>query len=106
MIYMLGQIGDWASSDVLLKWLGWPITEGNRRKLRRLAEASDGRVASGPGSPGYKLTHLVSPEELKYVEGTRTQADRMTGRYLAIMRVWHSRQTPNQERDSNHGHGH
>lgn len=89
MTHWLATTSEWMSAEGLLRWMGWPLSESNRRKLRALAEASKGKIASGPGTPGYKLTRHVSPEELHLIEGLRTQAERMTKRYMEIMRVWH-----------------
>lgn len=89
MLYWLGQIGGWATCETLLRWMEWPVTESNRRRLRRSAEASRGHIASGPSTPGYILTRLITPKDLHLIDGLKSQADRMRNRYTAIMRVWH-----------------
>lgn len=89
--HFLEQGGDWMMGEALLRWVGWQVNDANRRKLRHIAEISEGEIASGPGAPGYKLTRLVSPDELRFIEGLKTQSDRMRNRYVKIMSVWHKR---------------
>jgi hypothetical protein len=51
------------------------------RELRQLVEASDGRVFSFPGSPGYKLFDFVTEEEFGQCASLKHQAERMLARY-------------------------
>lgn len=94
LIYWLESMDGWATSEAILRWMGLPVTDGHRRRLRALAEASDGRIASAPGAPGYILTKKLRPEDLHLIEGLRTQSDRMRARYISIMNQWHRRQVP------------
>jgi len=89
---------EWRSADDILEAAGKPQTDYWRRWVRALAEASEGRVMSAPGSPGYKLTEQCTPEEMRLAEAIRHQCSKMEARYVAIMRVWHrSPQASNAE---------
>lgn len=81
--------GERRSADWICEAAGKPQTDYWWRWVRALAEASDGRVMSAPGSPGYKLTMECTPKEIGYAEGIRNQCSKMEARYVAIMRVWH-----------------
>lgn len=64
----------------------------NERRVRAIAEASDGRVVSFPGSPGYKLFDEVSEAMIDHaIAAIRSQAKRMMARSLAIERRHHRR---------------
>lgn len=55
------------------------------RKIRQLAEASDGLIVSGPGSPGYCHLHHCPTEITAHIADTlRSQARRMLSRSLRI----------------------
>lgn len=61
------------------------------RKIRQLAEASDGLIVSGPGSPGY--CHLIHcpTEKLSHIADTlRSQARAMLGRSIRLRRRAHT----------------
>lgn len=90
VLHWLEQSDDWMSSHELLEWLGWPVTDANKRKLRAIADASHGKIASAPGSPGFILTKNMRASDLRLIESLRSQADRMRDRYIAINRVWHA----------------
>jgi len=61
------------------------------RKIRQLAESSDGLIVSGPGSPGYcHLTHCPT-ETLSHIVNTlRSQARSMIARSIRIRRRAHA----------------
>jgi hypothetical protein len=61
------------------------------RKLRAIAEHSDGRILSGPGCPGYKLfTGSTEIAEADLCAGRiESQARKMIGRAIAIRRRLH-----------------
>jgi hypothetical protein len=98
--WLLGALadGEWRSADLLCKQAGKPVTDYWRRWVRALAEASEGRVMSAPGSPGYKLTMCCTPKEITLAEAIRHQCQKMEARYVAIMKCWHkspqAQQTP------------
>jgi hypothetical protein len=57
------------------------------RKIRQLAEASDGLVISGPGSPGYCHIYHCDPDTIGHIAETlRSQAKRMLARAIRIRR--------------------
>ena len=74
----------WMTAAELRCCLNW-----NDRRIRAAAEAADGEVLSGPGSPGYKLTRDATPEEMGVVGTFESQAKRMLARAVAIRRRWH-----------------
>lgn len=60
------------------------------RKIRQLAEASDGIIISGPGSPGYCHIKHCSAEKLSHIADTlRSQARSMLARSIRIRRRAH-----------------
>jgi hypothetical protein len=57
------------------------------RKIRQLAEASDGLIISGPGSPGYCHLYHCDPETIGHIADTlRSQARQMLSRSIRIRR--------------------
>lgn len=57
------------------------------RQIRQLAEASDGMVISGPGSPGYCHLYHCDPQTIGHIAETlRSQARRMLSRAIRIRR--------------------
>jgi hypothetical protein len=81
----------WQTAAQILALMDLPVTEDGRRWVRRVAHASRGQVASGPGSPGYALTCELSPQQMLFVEGMRTQIREMAAHYRDILRTWHRR---------------
>ena len=75
----------WVQSAVLCHRLKW-----SERMVRAAAEAANGDVLSGPGSPGYKLTKYATPEDMRSVATLESQAKRMLARATAIRRKWHN----------------
>lgn len=61
------------------------------RKIRAIAEASDGLILSGPGSPGYKL--FTGTAEIREADRCasqiESQARRMFARAVSIRRRFH-----------------
>ena len=64
----------------------------DERRLRAIAEQSEGQILSGPGCPGYKL--LTSTAQLQEVDETanrlESQAKRMLARAYQIRRRAHA----------------
>ena len=90
MIELLKGTG-WRTAADLLKAIGAPDNDTNRRSLRALAEASGGLIAGG--QQGYKLVEEMTAEEYnRYRNWMKSQADRMTGRILASDKVFYRRQ--------------
>jgi hypothetical protein len=84
---LLGQIieflsdGQWHRSSMLLREMGLPFTDNNRRKLREIAENSDGQIAGG--QDGYKLIEMMTHEEfVHWVNWMRSQTRKMIRRTL------------------------
>lgn len=67
------------------------FTHIDERRVRAIAEASDGMIISGPGCPGYKL--LTDAAQLQEVDEAasrlESQARRMFARAVAIRRRAH-----------------
>lgn len=82
-----------------LRGKGWQTTTqlgatdwNQKRKLRAIAEVSDGRIVSFPGSPGYKLFDECVPEDfLRGDRANRRQARKMLARWTRILRRMHER---------------
>lgn len=61
------------------------------RKVRSLAEQSDGLIVSGPGSPGYCHLHHCPAEKLAHIADTlRSQARSMLRRSIRIRNRAHT----------------
>lgn len=61
------------------------------RKIRQLAEASDGLIVSGPGSPGYIHLDHCPTEKLSHIADTlRSQARAMLARSIRLRKRAHS----------------
>ncbi|MEI6178381.1 MAG: hypothetical protein WCS43_15925 [Verrucomicrobiota bacterium] len=61
------------------------------RKIRQLAELSDGLIISGPGSPGYCHLHHCPTETLSHIISTlRSHARSMIARSIRIRRRAHA----------------
>ena len=61
------------------------------RKIRQLAELSDGLVISGPGSPGYCHLDHCDTKRLAHIANTlRSQARSMLARSIRIRKRAHS----------------
>ena len=70
---------DWVTANQLLAHMGLAVTESSRRRLRRAAEESEGRI--GGGQRGYKLVELMTTEEwLEFKHWMRGQAISMMRR--------------------------
>ena len=88
LVALLGVERRWMTSAELACALCW-----TDRRIRAAAEAADGKVLSGPGSPGYKLTRDATPAEMCVVATLESQARRMLARAVAIRRRWHRQPT-------------
>ena len=85
LVALLKAHGDWLTGAQIRACLGW-----DERRVRAAAEGADGKVLSGPGSPGYKLTADATPEDMMVVHTLESQARRMMARAVAIRRRWHN----------------
>ena len=65
------------------------------RRIRAIANRTDGAVISYPGSPGYRLTLEATIEEIQAATAAlRHQAGEMSKRALQIDRVYHGKKRP------------
>jgi len=65
------------------------------RRIRAIANRSEGFVLSYPGSPGYRLTVEAKIEEIQTATAKlRHQAGQMIQRAVEIDRVYHGKQRP------------
>jgi len=61
------------------------------RKIRKLAECSDGQVVSGPGSPGYiHIDHCPAGTLAHIADTLRSQARSMLARSIRMRRMAHN----------------
>jgi hypothetical protein len=61
------------------------------RKIRQLAEAADGLIVSGPGSPGYCHLYHCDPETIGHITQTQiSQAKHMIRRAFRTRRRAHA----------------
>jgi hypothetical protein len=61
------------------------------RKIRQLAEAADGLIVSGPGSPGYCHLYHCSSETIGHITATQiSQAKHMIRRAIRTRRRAHT----------------
>lgn len=79
---------DWITAAQLLVKAQWPVTDSNKRRLRDLANASDGRIISG--QRGYRhIRHSTADEVIHSANWLRHQAKEMDDRASAILRQYH-----------------
>ena len=61
------------------------------RKIRQIAELSDGQIVSGPGSPGYCHILHCPGETLSHIaDSLRSQARSMLGKSIRLRRLAHA----------------
>ena len=61
------------------------------RRVRQLAEASDGLIVSGPGSPGYCHLYHCPAEKIAHIADTlRSQARSMLARSIRLRKRAHA----------------
>lgn len=65
-------------------------TEKAKRRLRQIAELSNGAIVSYPGSPGYKLFDECEPDDFRHGRyATRAQIRKMFEKWRKIERRMH-----------------
>ena len=78
----------WVKGKELCEAIGWPDHENSRRKLRGIAEASNGVIISS--NDGYALIGSCTPEEVRHaVARIRHQGRLMIARSIKIERAYH-----------------
>lgn len=81
----------WVLAADLLREMNLPVSEGNKRKLREVANQSGGQIASG--QDGYKLVRDMTADEYNHFRNwMKRQADQMTARILRSDQVFYKRQ--------------
>lgn len=81
---------DWITAADLLTECGQDATENNKRKLRALAEASEGRICGH--QKGYKLTTTMTHEEYQWWRNEWLKADAaIQARVIASDKVFYGR---------------
>lgn len=56
----------WTTAAEILRLAGLVINEDNKRWLRTVRQATDGRVIGGPGSPGYRRADTFTAAEFQH----------------------------------------
>ncbi len=86
LVSFLSQNPGFHTAKVLSEFLSF-----SDRKIRQLAEASDGLVVSGPGSPGYIHFKHCPAEKLSHIADTlRSQARSMLSRSIRLRKLAHA----------------
>jgi len=81
---------DWISASEILLELGQPATENMKRKLRKLADVSGGRICGH--QKGYKLVLSMTREEYGWWRSEALKAaDSIKSRVLESDRVFYGR---------------
>jgi hypothetical protein len=77
-------------SSVILAAMGMAVTEDNRRWLRLVRAASQGKVIGGPGFPGYMLLRAMSAEQFTHWKNSmQSQAREMLDETIRIEKLYH-----------------
>jgi hypothetical protein len=80
----------WMLAADLLRAMGITVSESNKRKLREIANQSEGQIASG--QDGYKLVRDMTADEYNHFRNwMKRQADQMTARILRSDKVFYQR---------------
>ena len=93
-----------AEVDQLIDFLFWSSANGwvnaktisarlgfNERKIRSLAEHSNGVVISGPGCPGYRhISHCTGAQVREVSDRMKSQAKAMLRRSIRLKNLAHS----------------
>jgi hypothetical protein len=80
----------WVLARDLLVEVGQPVTDGNKRFLRDLANQSEGKI--GSGQKGYKLVEEMTAEEFAHAENwLASQEAEMKRRRIEMQRVFYAK---------------
>lgn len=86
---------DWLRAEEILAHSGLPVSETHKRRIRRLANASGGRV--GSGQRGYKLVAEMTAEEFGHFDRWMAhQEAEMQRRRMDASRVFHTQTNPHR----------
>ncbi len=73
----------WIKSASITEWLGY-----EKRHIRAIAEHSQGRILSWPGSPGYcHIMHSTPDERQHFYAATESQIRKMQSRMREVMKA-------------------
>lgn len=80
----------WVTAADICRLADKPVSDQNKRWVRALADASEGRVAGG--QRGYKLIEQMTREEYAHWRNWMThQADEMRRRVIEADKIWFGR---------------
>lgn len=84
---------NWATAEEILVGMALPVTESAKRRIRKIASDSGGRIAGG--QRGYKLVQEMTAEEFGHFDRWMShQETEMQRRRLEASRVFHSQTNP------------
>lgn len=84
---------NWATAEELLISMALPVTECGKRRLRKIASESGGRI--GGGQKGYKLVAEMTAEEFGHFDRWMAhQEAEMQRRRLEASHVFHASTNP------------
>lgn len=87
--------GRWHTATGLLRGAGLPVSENNKRLLRRMADCSGGRIAGG--QKGYKLVAEMTLEEYQHARNAMlSQARELQRRVLEMDKEFYRRHPVNR----------
>jgi len=79
----------WVTATALLERCGVPANDNRKRRIRQLAQLSEGRIAGD--QRGYKLVGEMTAEEFSHVEHwMRSQEEQMKLRRIQMQRVFYA----------------
>jgi hypothetical protein len=77
---------DWVNAKQIAASLGY-----NERKIRSLAQHSEGIIISGPGCPGYRhISHCTGAQVREVSDRMKSQAKAMLRRSIRLKNLAHS----------------
>lgn len=86
---------DWATAEDLLIGMAVPVTETAKRRIRKIASESGGKIAGG--QRGYKLVAEMTAEEFGHFDRWMAhQEAEMQRRRLEASHVFHAATNPNR----------
>ena len=83
----------WTTAAVVLQAAGRTVSDDQKRYLRILRRAAGGRIAGGPGMPGYRL--ITSMTQADYTHWRNTMLSQAKDMQLSVIesdRVFYARQ--------------
>lgn len=94
LVTLLAGRAVWTNAAEILHLAGIPATEDNKRWLRTVRQATDGRVIGGPGSPGYRRADTFTAAEFQHWRNQMlAQCREMARGVIRADKQFYSRQT-------------